>query len=101
MPTLDEDIARIAALRGRSAEPYVAAAHQPPRLTRPAVMRILTPNPHPQHDIAFFDALPAKSREFIRGREEPLNAMWWTHLLHETKDEDAIIKAVLYCLDAT
>lgn len=96
---LEDDIARIAAIRGRRPEDYAAG---PPRrpIQRDACDRILVANPSPSRDLDFYDQLPEKSRAFIRNHDAwPLNAMWWWYTLRDTgQDEDELIKAVTFCL---
>ena len=102
MPTLDDEIARVAALRGCGVADVHAAASERRRYpTRPEVEVILRSNPDPADDLAHFDILPSRSRAFIRDQQRPLNAHVWAELLQRVGDEDEIIKAVAYCLGAT
>lgn len=101
MTTLDDDIARIAALRGRTPEQAaraIAAAHAPRYPQRSEVDRILVMTPDTDLDLRAYEALPPKSRAFIRESPRPLNACAWAELLVLTQNEDEIIKAVGYCL---
>lgn len=98
MSTLDEDIARIAALRGRSADTagYQAdAAYLARRIPKDSVAQIFKGNPDWRSDLEWFDHLPAPSRDFIRECVLQLNAGWWGETLRSGVKEDHLIGAVL------
>ncbi len=98
MGQLEDDIARIAALRGRQPEELLERARRGRFPERHEAEAILRANPNVDRDLDWYDRLPAKSREFIRSQTIPLNAAAWYSLLHETGNEDEIIKAVTYLI---
>lgn len=96
MSSLEDDIARIAALRGRPAPNYQADAQRQARhLPSGYAARLFSGNPNPRDDLAFFDRLPQRSRDFIRECWWPLNAGWWAEILIGGVPEDVICDAVL------
>lgn len=104
MTALDNDISRIAALRGRTPEQAaraIAAAHAPRYPHRHEVDRIFAMSGATDDDFRAYEALPPKSRAFIRESPRPLNAVAWADLLVLTQNEDEIIKAVTFCLPPT
>jgi hypothetical protein len=101
---LDEDIARVAAMRGQNTAEALAKAARlaQPDLKRDMVALILKPSPDERQDIRWFDMLPPASRAFIRECETPLSSTWWAWNLHESGyQEDELIKAVQYLLNTT
>ena len=99
MTTLDEDIARIAALRGKPVEHYTAAEarrREARRMINPLTLgRIGTPSSDARLDLAAYDRLPERSRRFIISCAAPINALVWRDLLADLDgDEDALIDAV-------
>lgn len=106
MSQLDDDIARIAALRGRGADAPELIAEQARgerRIAWADVDLIFKPNPEVYADIAAYDALPERLRLFLREHSvaAPLNAMAVMRLLQSGKTMDDIIGAVQQRLSAT
>ena len=95
MSTLEDDIARIAALRGRTVADVLASAEAHKRKLPIAVIdTILHPTSDSRADLEFFDALPADSRAFLREHEKMLNAVAWAGALEAGYDEALLIEAV-------
>lgn len=110
MGTLEEEISRIAALRGRKPEDVTALqeeqAHVQRRVAFDDIERILMPNPDVYADIAAQDALPPRLREYFldvhhHQAKAPLNAQAALNLLQQGKSVDAIIGAMQQRLSAT
>lgn len=99
MSDLENDIARIAALRGRGADTADLIEQQArgdQRIAWADVDLIFKPNPNVYGDIAVYDALPEALRLCLREHSvvAPLNAMAVMNLLRAGKSVDAIIVAV-------
>lgn len=92
MSALDDDLARVAALRGKPAEDYVGKAAPSPRLTRQTLLLVFQLQPATERDLAAYDALPPTSRTFIRECPLPINALVWASAL-EIFGEAALIDA--------
>ena len=99
MSEVDPNIARIAALRGKPVNYYIARQDKTPPIDRVPVDwfgRVFNGNPDWARDMRSFDRLPARSREFLRSSPLPLNAEWWDTLLTAANDdEEALISRVL------
>jgi hypothetical protein len=95
MSSLEDDIARIAALRGRRAEDYtdVAVARRHP-LPGATLATIEKPGPGAADDVEACDRLPPRSREFIRNHPHALNARAWEGALLSGFSEEQIIRAI-------
>ena len=96
MSSLEEDILRIAALRGRhDTAALVEQAQAPEPISWAELQRCTsTEGIEPDRDLAFSDALPERLRRFFRDAERPLNAMWCYNLWHRVRDEDLVIQAI-------
>lgn len=94
MSQLDDDIARIAALRGRPVNYYTD--RQPVRAhpTPDQIGQIFHPSPDWDRDLRVYDRLPPRSRGYISDAVLPLNAQWWASLLSAFGDEEEIISQV-------
>lgn len=97
MTDLQADIARIAAMRGRSPNDYnqhpqsLVARHA----THDRIGQLFYGNPDPRDDLGWYDDLPAQSRRFIANCPLQLNCGWWNSLLVDVgEDEDGLIDAV-------
>lgn len=92
---LEDDIARVARLRGKSPENYqreaVSAEAVARSLGAQRVRSIFFASPNAAADIRVYDALPMASRVFLR--ESPLNisALHYSELLEEVGDQAALI----------
>ena len=100
MADLDEDIARIAALRGVKPEAYVAQAHAPPRISYADLKAVVSiPDGFdPTRDLLFFDRLPPAVRAFIREQERPLVAAAVYRIWYEVRDESLVCQAIRHTL---
>lgn len=87
--SLDADIARIAALRGRKASDY-ANPPSKPKPRREHVERIFHMGPDGKTDVLAVDALPAASRAFLRESPRQINALIWADLLANYAETDLI-----------
>ena len=101
MAQLDDDIARVAALRGKTSAEYVAAQAERQRLTaaggfitQTQFWDLFLGQPDGKTDLKVFDQLPAASRHFIA--EFPFNicSAKWAGLLVGGVDEAALIGLV-------
>lgn len=95
MSTLDDDIARIAALRGRPAAHYADRSQfiDRPKLTRDHVERLFLPTAATRDEMRALDRLPQASREFVRDCPHPLNTLAWEGLLQNFPEADLIAAA--------
>lgn len=93
--SLDDDIARIAALRGRKASDYADPERfvARPQLTPAHVANVFRMSPNGVDDIRAWDRLPSASREFIRESPRPINALVWAGLLANFAEPDLIATA--------
>lgn len=93
MTTEADDIARIAALRGRPANYYADLQRsQADRVSDQTVGRIYVMQPNALADLRAFDHLPEVSRAFIRESVMPLNALNYDHVLEQCHgDEDTLM----------
>lgn len=84
MPDLQDDIARIAALRGRTAADYVA-----PRvsISTHELGSLLIMRPDPAGDLEAIDEMSAASREIVTTWERPINAQAWLSLADRYGEE--------------
>ncbi len=110
MSSLDEEIARIAALRGRKPEDVAVLQaqqeHVQRRIAYTDIEAILRPNKDIYGDLAAHDALPQRLREYFldvhhHQAQAPLNATAAMDLLARGKSVDAIIGAMQQRLSAT
>jgi hypothetical protein len=86
---LEDDIARIAALRGRSPADY---AGQRRFIHEHHLEGLLRMGDRPQLDLEALDELPTPSRTLITTWERPINALAWLQLLQEHEDEGFVIR---------
>lgn len=85
MPSLEEDITRIAKLRGRDAAPILARAAERRPISRlvnnQCLSMLFTMDGDVKADMATFDSLPEASRVFIYGSTKPISARGWAAVL--------------------
>lgn len=95
MASLDDDIARIAALRGRKASDYADPSKfvAKPQLRRDHVEHLFLPTGSPRDEMRALDRLPPASREFVRDCPHPLNTLAWEGLLANFPEADIIAAA--------
>ena len=80
MSDLDDDIARIAALRGKKREDYIDPATNSYRSSGGTsvgahhIALIFTPGGDVETDLEAYDALPPSARQYVRNCPLPLNA---------------------------
>lgn len=107
MSDLDEEIARIAALRGRSmaevGELQARQALEQRRIPWSAIDQLFSPHVDPWADMLAYDELPAALRACFREAQtiKPMNATMALELLAQGKGVDAIVGAVRQRLSAT
>jgi len=93
--TLQDDIARVARLRGRAPENYQREAVDVQtlawRLGPQRVRSIFFAPLDPTADIQVYDALPMASRAFIREATVHISALKYSELLKEAGDQSALI----------
>lgn len=94
MTELEDDIARIAALRGKKAEDYAPAARAKLAPHPTHIDLIMTPQPNRRRDIRATDTLPPASREFLRESPLMLNSVVWADALAGGIDEGLLLEAV-------
>lgn len=90
MADIDDDIARIAALRGRSAADYGEARRR--FIPVPSLELLLHMGKDPVADLQSLDLMPTASRALLTTWERPINAMVWLSLLDQYDDEDFLIR---------
>ena len=92
MPDLDADIARIAALRGRPAQAYVEAAAdlevQRTHIGRQRAVAAFNGDGDGRGDLRHYDALPARSRAFLRDAPTWISAKHWLDMLDTTDGDE-------------
>lgn len=88
--SLKDDIARVAALRGRSAADYADPNRFRPRLTPAAAVQVFRMGMDGVADALAFDRLPEASRTFLRECPQPINARLWEGLLATFAESDII-----------
>lgn len=96
MTELDDDIARIAALRGRKAEDYAPEAVAQRRRVVPtarAIAALFHPTESERNNLDLTDALPEASRLFLRECPLVLNTDIWANALEAGVTEADLIKA--------
>jgi len=107
MTTLEDDIARVAALRGKTglAQNYVQEARSIERRGRGASASEIRdlfaiPDGRERADIRVYDHLPPRSRRLLQ--DVPINASAekYADLLDRMRDESCLISAVQDCLPA-
>lgn len=94
MPNADaDDIARIAALRGRDANYYARLQRSAAeRISDQTVGSIYRMQPDSRADLRAFDQLPEHSRAFVRESVMPLNAISYDSVLESCHgDEDTLM----------
>lgn len=91
MSELDEEIARIAALRGRPVTDFTERP-KPKGVAVEQLERLLRPSPASKSEQFLLDDLPGASRALIANWECMLNVYVWNSLL-DVHDEDYLIKA--------
>lgn len=106
MSQLDDDIARIAALRGRGADAPALIAEQARgdrRIAWAQVDMLFSAPADPERDMLAYDELPEALRDCFRRAPtlKPMNATAALSLLEAGKSVDAIIGAVQQRLSAT
>lgn len=95
MSELEDDIARVAALRGKSAEHYISGAWRArTSITQQEFMLLFTGQPVAEVDIAAYDVLPERSRHFIIEFPLHINAERWLLLLSSGVTEERLIELV-------
>lgn len=97
-----DDIARIAALRGRSLNYYAKLQSEiSAAIPDQTFAHIWFGNPNWQDDIEAFDRLPRRSRQFISMCPLQLSSAWWESILSmNAGDEESIINRALASLPA-
>lgn len=100
MDDLEAEIARIAALRGKRPEDY--APENRPKLgpAKVHLTLILTPLTATTADLLATDALPRRSREFLRESPVMLSSLAWADALTAGVDEGLLIQAVRVAVEA-
>lgn len=95
MTQLDDDIARIAALRGKPVNYYTERQDARRRSIPPeTIHHLFVLSPDWRREQHVYDHLPARSREYISESVLPLNAQWWDALLDQYGGEEEIIGLV-------
>ena len=88
MSQLEDDIARVAALRGRS-----APVPQKRQINGVSLGMLLIMGPDPRRDLQALDDLPEASRRFITTWPRPINSVAWSNMLDEHDgDEQFLIR---------
>lgn len=102
MTDLDDDIRRIAGMRGRTideTERLVADAAAAPPISYAALYRCLSmEGVIPAHDLEWFDHLPQALRDLIREEPTPINSMWVYRLWFEVRDESLVVEALRHVI---
>ena len=98
MTDLDDDIRRIAALRGQRAEFYQAAQREAekPRISWALVDMIATipEGFDPSRDLEWFDRLPPAIRAAVRELDLQLNSMAIYSVWFEVRDESLVLQTI-------
>ena len=93
-----DDIARIAALRGRPAANYLTGQHalnvQARAISPVEIIDLFVNAVEPRHDLRVFDALPRGSRELLVELPFCASAAKYADLLARVGDEAALIATV-------
>lgn len=96
MPDLEDDITRIARLRGRDPANYQRAAASVQSAARKLgperVRSIFFAPKNTMADIRIYDALPLASRVFIREATVHISALKYSELLEAVGDQAALIE---------
>ena len=82
MTQLEDDIARVAALRRKDAAPYQEAAKRPKESVY-SFSDLFAMHGHRAVDMDAYDRLPALSREEVGLAPRPINATVWFELIKE------------------
>lgn len=106
MTDLDDDIARVAALRGRGAETQALQdrqAHLKRRVAWSEIDDVLKAPADPHADMLAYDELPQALRDCFREAPtlKPINAVAALRLVEAGREVDSIIEAVQHRLNAT
>lgn len=91
MTDLDEDIARIAAMRGRKAEDYTGPARPRPRLAAQTIKLLFEPTK--AEATADIDDLPEPVRVFIRECPIMSNSLVWRAAIESGMDVGDLLAA--------
>jgi len=103
MNALEDDIARIAALRGQSADAYIDANRSAQAVAMQigpaAVRRSFVLSDRPRDDYAVFDLLPPLSHQLLRESPVPINSIvYWDLLDQADGNEQALIALFRACI---
>lgn len=100
--TLEDDIARVACLRGRDPGNYHRKVNSveeiAQRLGSKRVRSIFFAITDPTFDIRVYDALPMASRVFIREAPVHISALKYSELLEDAGDQAALIELISQCI---
>jgi len=95
MPTLQEEIERVAKLRGVKIGDVAVQLHLSRRLSQNEVRSVFwIPRNCREEDFWIFDQLPLRSREILRSLPLPVYAPTYLQLLERMMDEEALLEAV-------
>lgn len=94
MTELAGEIARIAALRGKSIANYEQIDRESRRLTATQVRAIFRVPDNSRGELRAYDALPERSRMVLSDLPINASAMNYAQLLRQIRDEGALIRAV-------
>lgn len=90
--TLEDDIARIAALRGRPAESYLHPVPLAP--VKSAAFNLLwSMDADTAADLEALDRLPERSRELLTNSPRPMNARVWRSILDSRDGNEDFVLA--------
>lgn len=93
--SLESDIARIAALRGKPVNYYTERPAERVRGIPPETIgHLFALSQDWRREQRVYDRLPARSREYISEAVLPINAQWWHSLLDQYGAEEEIISLV-------
>ena len=95
MTMLEDDLARIAALRGRPANYYTDSGARPERPLSPALLdNLFSMPPNPARDLRSYDRLPPESRRFVSESPLPINAAVYRALLENAGGSEERVATV-------
>jgi len=93
--TLEDDIARIAALRGKPTNYYTDPALRPERpLSQQLLDNLFSMPPSPERDLRFYDQLPDESRRFVSEAPLPINAAVYGALIQNAGGSEERVASV-------
>jgi hypothetical protein len=102
-PTLEDDVARIAALRGKPVDGYLDAdgrvVNAQVYLSDEQIGTLFIAMGEPKRDVAGFDDLPPASRAFIRDCPVHVCGVKWGDALRMCRNEQALIRAAQRFVD--